>query len=143
MRKLKFGCLAAMLTAGVCLLSGCGQVDETFLDSTADFSVNISVPFPTTTPLAGSHDTPEQIVIDSDGNVTVNDPSLLISSYTIPKNEQEQSAYSTLSLGDTGFAVQTLQQRLQTLGYFTGGISGIFDAESHGIPYITNITVLQ
>lgn len=129
MRKLKFGLFAGMIAAGVCLLSGCGQVDESILESNADFSVNISVPFVTASPLPEHLDVPKQVVIDANGKVTVNDTSLLNSSFTRPK-EEVQSDYEPLSLGDTGFAVQTLQQRLKDLGYFAGGVSGIFDAET-------------
>lgn len=129
MRKLKFGLFAVVLGAGVCLLSGCGQVDESILESNADFSVNINVPFSTTAPKSESQEAMQQVVVDGNGKVTVNDTSLLNSSFTRPKEEKE-SDYETLSLGDTGFAVQTLQQRLKDLGYFTEGVSGIFDAET-------------
>lgn len=129
MRKLKFGIFAAMLATGVCLLSGCGQVDESILDNNADFSVNISVPFSTVAPATVEEEQQEQVVIDGNGKVTVNDTSLLNSSFTRPK-ETDESEYTPLSLGDTGFAVQTLQQRLKDLGYFTQGVSGIFDAET-------------
>lgn len=129
MRKLKSGLFAVMLATGVCLLSGCGQVDESILDNNADFSVNISVPFSTVAPSSEEEQQLEQVVIDGNGKVTVNDVSLLTSSFTRPK-EASDSEYETLSLGDTGFAVQTLQQRLKDLGYFTQGISGIFDAET-------------
>ena len=129
MHKLKSGLLAVMLAAGVCLLSGCGQVDESILDNNADFSVNISVPFSTVEPPSEDQEQLEQVVIDGNGKVTVNDVSLLTSSYTQSK-EAPTSEYETLSLGDTGFAVQTLQQRLKDLGYFTQGVSGIFDAET-------------
>lgn len=129
MRKLKFGLLAVVLGTGVCLLSGCGHVDESILESNADFSVNINVPFSTTAPKVENQEALQQVVVDGNGKVTVNDTSLLNSSFTRPKEEKE-SDYETLSLGDTGFAVQTLQQRLKDLGYFTEGVSGIFDAET-------------
>lgn len=129
MRKWKVGLFAALIGTGVCLLSGCGQVDETILDAEADFSVNISLPFSTTTPLPDHLDVPQQVVIDANGNVTVNDSSLLNSSFTRP-SEEDTTEYTTLSLGDTGFAVQTLQQRLQELGYFSAGVSGIFDVQT-------------
>lgn len=126
MRKLKTGLLAAMLAAGACLFSGCGQVDEDFLEATADFSVNISVPYSTSTPLPEYLEVPDQVVIDANGGVTVNDSALLNSSYNTGV-KTEDSQYDTLSLGDTNPDVQAMQQRLQELGYFTGGVSGVFD----------------
>lgn len=128
MRKLKTGLLAVTLATGVCFLTGCGQVDETFLETPADFSVNISVPYSTTTPLPEHLNVPDQVVIDANGGVTVNDKSLLNSSYTM--TQESESQYTTLSLGNTNDAVKTLQRRLSELGYFTGGISGVFDAET-------------
>lgn len=128
MRKLKTGLLATLLAAGMCLFSGCGQVDETILETTADFSVNINVPYSTTTPLPEYLNVPNQVVIDGNGVVTVNDASLLNSSYT--NSKEDESKYTTLSLGNTGEAVQNLQQRLQALGYFTGGVSGVYDEDT-------------
>lgn len=126
MRKLKTGLMATLLAAGACILSGCGQVDETILETSADFSVNISVPYSTTTPLPDYLNVPDQVVIDSNGGVTVNDSALLNSSYNTGA-KLDESQYATLSLGDTNTSVQALQQRLQTLGYFTSGVSGVFD----------------
>lgn len=128
MQKLKFGLLASMLMIGACLLSGCGQVDDSIFESSADFSVNINVPYSTTTPLPDYLNVPDQVVIDANGGVTVNDKNLLNSSYT--RSKEDQSQYTTLNLGDTSAAVQALQQRLKDLGYFTGGVSGVFDAET-------------
>ena len=84
-------------------------------------------PFATTEPDEIAEEDRAQVEIDANGNVTVNDSSLLNSSYTRQTNDDE-AEYETLELGDTGLAVQALQQRLQELGYFSGGISGIFDA---------------
>ncbi len=126
MRKGKLGLLALMLAAGMGLLSGCGQVDETVLNSEADTTVNIAVPYATATPLPEYLDVPDPVVIDSNGNVTVNDSTLLTSHHSLTR--ESDSAYRTLSLGDTGLAVQSLQTRLSELGYYTAGVSGIFDA---------------
>lgn len=128
MRKLKTGLLAIALAAGACLFTGCGQVDETILETNADFSVNINVPYSTTTPLPDYLNVPDQVVIDANGGVTVNDPSLLNNSYTNVKANESQ--YTTLSLGDTNTSVQALQERLQALGYYSAGVSGIFDEET-------------
>ena len=125
MRKLKPGILALMLAAGAFWLSGCGQVDQTLLETSADFSISINVPYSTSTPSPQSGEALAQVVIDSDGNVKVNDSSLLGSSYT--SSLADESQYETLSLGDTSTAVQALQQRLSELGYFTEGVSGVFD----------------
>lgn len=128
MRKPKSGFLAAMLVSGMCLLSGCGQVDETILDAQADLSVSINVPYATATPLPEYLDVPDPVVIDSNGGVTVNDLSLLPSNSKLQK--EDNSKYTPLSLGDTGLAVQALQQRLKDLYYFGEGVSGIFDAST-------------
>ncbi|MBQ9951185.1 MAG: peptidoglycan-binding protein [Clostridia bacterium] len=125
MRKLKTGVLAGLLAAGVCLLSGCGQVDETFLENNADFSVSINVPYPTSSPLPEYLNVPDQVVIDSEGAVTVNDSALLSSSKLSSK--ADESKYSTLSVGDTNDSVRALQSRLSALGYYAGGVSGVFD----------------
>ena len=89
MRIRKYGLFAAMLAAGACLLSGCGQVDDSVFESTADFSVNISVPFATTEPDEIAEEDRAQVEIDANGNVTVNDSSLLNSSYTRQTNDDE------------------------------------------------------
>lgn len=125
MHKLKPCLLAVLFATGACLFSGCGQVDENILETAADFSVNINVPYSTTTPLPDYLNVPNQVVIDSNGGVTVNDSSLLNNSYTSAK--EDESKYDTLTLGNTGEAVQLLQQRMQELGYYTAGISGVYD----------------
>ena len=124
MRKLKPGLLAALLMAGACLFSGCDQVDETLLENNADFSVNISVPFPTTAPQNNLSGDSGQVVIDSNGSVTVNDASLLSGNYAA---RSDDSQYITVDLGDSGEEVKALQERLSQLGYFSGGVSGVFD----------------
>lgn len=126
MRNRKLVILIPALAGCLCLLSGCDQVDESMLTSEINTAVNISVPFVTATPIPEYLDVPDPVVIDTNGVVTVNDKSILSSANNA--RSDEQSGYSTLSLGDTGFAVQTLQQRLKDLGYFGEGVSGIFDA---------------
>ena len=91
MRKGKLGLLALMLAAGMGLLSGCGQVDETVLNSEADTTVNIAVPYATATPLPEYLDVPDPVVIDSNGNVTVNDSTLLTSHHSLTR--ESDSAY--------------------------------------------------
>ncbi|MBQ8973617.1 MAG: peptidoglycan-binding protein [Clostridia bacterium] len=115
-----------LLSATAVALSGCAQIDESLLDSNADFSVNIAIPYTTTTPLPDYMSVPEQVVIDPNGGVTVNDASLLTSS--LNNSKAEESQYTSLSLGDTKPSVTALQERLSALGYCTGGVSGVFDA---------------
>ena len=125
MRKLKTGFLAIMLAAGAFCLSGCVQMDDDLLANNADFSISINVPYSTSTPRPQSNDPLAQVIIDSNGGVKVNDSSLLSSSYSNALADESQ--YDTLSLGDTSPAVQQLQQRLAQLGYFSEGISGVYD----------------
>ena len=121
----------AMLSAGVCLLlAGCGTVDESILNMPANFSVDINVPYATVTPKPDYLNVPDAIVIDSDGNVTLNDTSIIEGDFQSVRDQAEQTEYRTLSLGNTGLAVQALQTRLKELGYYTSDVSGLFDSET-------------
>ncbi|MGX8705542.1 MAG: peptidoglycan-binding domain-containing protein [bacterium] len=121
-RAMLAGLLAATLT-----LSACGTIDESYLVTEANYSVDISVPYATTTPLPEYLNVPDAIVIDQDGNVTLNDASVIEGDFTSARDEEQQSEYRSLALGATGIAVQALQSRLQALGYYTGEISGVYD----------------
>lgn len=121
-RAMLAGLLAAVLT-----LSACGTIDESYLVTEANYSVDISVPYATTTPLPEYLNVPDAIVIDQDGNVTLNDASVIEGDFTSARDEEQQSEYRSLALGATGIAVQALQSRLQELGYYTGEISGVYD----------------
>ena len=126
----KIASLAA-LAAGACLLlSGCGSIDEDYLNTEINTSVDISVPYATATPLPENMAAPEAIVIDADGNVTLNDASVIEGDFQSARDQEEQTEYRSLSLGNTGIAVQALQLRLRDLGYFTGDVSGLFDADT-------------
>ena len=126
----KIGALA-LLAAGACLLlSGCGTIDDDYLNTEADTSVQINVPYATATPLPDRMSAPEAIVIDADGNVTLNDASVIEGDFQSAREQVEHTEYRSLSLGNTGIAVQALQLRLRDLGYFTGDVSGLFDAET-------------
>ena len=126
----KIASLAA-LAAGACLLlSGCGTIDEDYLNTEVNTSVDISVPYATATPLPQNMSAPEAIVIDADGNVTLNDSSVIEGDFQSARDQEEQTEYRSLSLGNTGIAVQALQLRLRDLGYFTGDVSGLFDADT-------------
>ncbi len=131
MRNWRHGALA-LLAAGLCLaLAGCGTVvDEEILNTQANTSVDIQVPYATATPLPEQMKAPGAIVIDSDGNVTLNDRSVIEGDFQSARDQEEQTEYRSLSLGNTGIAVQALQQRLKELGYFNGDISGLFDAQT-------------
>ncbi len=126
----KIGALV-LLAAGACLLlSGCGTIDEDYLNTEVNTSVDISVPYATATPLPQNMSAPEAIVIDADGNVTLNDSSVIEGDFQSARDQEEQTEYRSLSLGNTGIAVQALQLRLRDLGYFTGDVSGLFDSET-------------
>ena len=130
MGKRKLGALA-LLAAGACLLlAGCGTIDEDYLNTEINTSVDINVPYATATPLPEHMSAPEAIVIDPDGNVTLNDASVIEGDFQSARDQEEQTEYRSLSLGNTGIAVQALQLRLKDLGYFTGDVSGLFDAET-------------
>ena len=130
MRNWKIDALA-LGAAGVCLLlSGCGTIDEDLLNTQADTSVQINMPYATATPLPENMAAPEAIVIDADGNVTLNDTSVIEGDFQSLRDQENQTEYRSLSLGNTGIAVQALQLRLKDLGYFTGDVSGLFDSDT-------------
>ena len=130
MRNVKTGAFALM-AAGVCLLlCGCGSIDESILDTQANTSVEINMPYATATPLPENMSAPEAIVIDADGNVTLNDTSVIEGDFQSLRAQEQQTEYRSLSLVNTGIAVQALQLRLKDLGYFTGDVSGLFDADT-------------
>lgn len=130
MRNWKIVMLGALSAGALFALSGCGTVDENFLDTEANFSVDISVPYATATPLPEYLNVPDPIVIDSDGNVTLNDASIIEGDFQSARDEEQQTEYRSLSLGANGIAVQALQSRLKELGYFEGDITGLFDVDT-------------
>ena len=130
MRHYKIGAFTLM-AAGMCLLlCGCGSIDESILDTQANTSVEINMPYATATPLPENMSAPEAIVIDADGNVTLNDTSVIEGDFQSLRAREQQTEYRSLSLGNTGIAVQALQLRLKDLGYFNGDVSGLFDADT-------------
>jgi len=126
----KRGVLAGLTAGTVLALSGCGAVDESFLDTEANYNVDISVPYATPTPLPEYLNVPDAIVIDSDGNVTLNDASIIEGDFSSARDEAEQTEYRSLGVGATGIAVQALQSRLQELGYYDGEVSGVYDIKT-------------
>ena len=111
-------------------LSGCdAQLDESILTAEANYDIDISLPYATVTPPPAFKEETEALVIDSEGGVTVNDASALLNSAAESSSESTGN-YKSLRLGNTGLAVQALQNRLQELGYYTSGVSGIFDSDT-------------
>ena len=127
MRNWKHRGLAA-LAAGTCLaLTGCAAVvDDSVLSTQANYSVSINMPYATATPLPEGESAPDAIVIDNQGKVSVNDVAAIEGDFQ--SQQAQQSEYESLSLGSTGANVQSLQARLEALGYFTGDVSGVYDA---------------
>ena len=130
MRNWRIAMLSALTAGAVFALSGCGVVDESVLDTEANYTVNISVPYATATPLPEYLNVPDPIVIDSDGNVTLNDASIIEGDFQSARDEAQQTEYRSLSLGSNGIAVQALQARLKQLGYFDGEVTGLFDVDT-------------
>ena len=128
MRNRKISLLAGMLAACVFALSACGTMDESLLNTEANYGVNINVPYATATPLPEYLNVPDAIVIDQDGNVTLNDASIIEGDFQSARSQEEQTEYRSLNLGSTGIGVQALQSRLKELGYYDGEISGVYDA---------------
>ena len=121
----------AIMAAGTCLLlSGCVTIDEEILNTQANTSVEINMPYATATPLPENMSAPEAIVIDADGNVTLNDTSVIEGDFQSLRAQEQQTEYRSLSLGNTGIAVQALQLRLKDLGYFDGDVSGLYDNDT-------------
>ena len=130
MRNWKIAMLGALTAGAVFALPGCGTVDESFLDTEANYTVDISVPYATATPLPEYLNVPDPIVIDSDGNVTLNDASIIEGDFQSARDEEQQTEYRSLTLGANGIAVQALQSRLKELGYFDGEITGLYDVDT-------------
>lgn len=130
MRNRRVALLAGLTALCMFFLTGCGTVDENFLETKANYGVNISMPYPTATPLPDYLNVPDAIVIDRDGNVTLNDASIIEGDFQSARTQEAQTEYRSLSLGSTGIAVQALQARLEELGYFKGEISGVYDVDT-------------
>lgn len=130
MLKKSHGILSIVLIAALAIgLCGCdGQIDENILNTEADYSVNIALPYATVTPPPAQKEQAAALVIDTKGAVTVNDSASVLDDEI--SHSSGDSNYKSLRLGNTGLAVQALQTRLQELGYFSEGVSGIFDEQT-------------
>ena len=118
-----------MLGAMCAALGGCDvQIDENMLTTQADYSINISLPYPTVTPPPAHKEKTAALVIDAEGSVTVNDSASVLDDAGSADNSN--SNYKSLRQGNTGLAVQALQTRLKELGYYTDEVSGLFDADT-------------
>ena len=130
MGNYRIAALTLMAAGASLLLCGCGSIDENLLDTQANTSVEINMPYATATPLPENMSAPEAIVIDADGNVTLNDTSVIEGDFQSLRAQEQQTEYRSLSLGNTGIAVQALQLRLKDLGYFDGDVSGLYDSDT-------------
>lgn len=130
MGNYRIAALTLMAAGASLLLCGCGSIDENLLDTQANTSVEINMPYATATPLPENMSAPEAIVIDADGNVTLNDSSVIEGDFQSLRAQEQQTEYRSLSLGNTGIAVQALQLRLKDLGYFDGDVSGLYDSDT-------------
>lgn len=123
--------LAASLALTALLTAGCSGIDAGEVANTpAALGVDIIMPYATSTVTPDATAMAQALYIGSDGNVVLNDDSVLDSSATYTGDYGEGAIYSQLKRGDTSTAVSDMQTRLAELGYYKGGISGIFDEET-------------
>ena len=121
---------AALLIFCAAMLGGCSAHDESdAAQSAPDLSVNISVPYATTTPTAVPEDPDQPFSFDANGRVTVLNERWIDEGFVSATSDTEEQTggYTQLRLGDQGQRVQQLQMRLRELGYYPGDISGVFD----------------
>ena len=121
---------AALLIFCAAMLGGCSAHDDVAAQSAPDLSVNISVPYATTTPTAVPEDPDQPFSFDANGRVTVLNERWIDEGFVSPRattSSQQTGGYTQLRLGDQGQRVQQLQMRLRELGYYPGDISGVFD----------------
>ena len=120
--------LYTALFLGLCVgLCACDAIpeDDTLFDNNADYSVSIELPYATNVPKQDASEASEALVIDYEGNVTVNDSETVLSTDT--EQISAGNNYKTLRSGHTGIAVQALQKRLKELGYYLADVNGIYD----------------
>ena len=102
------------------ILVGCGpKTDTTDKDPLSDYTVDVTLPFPTSGAVSATQ-TP--------GYTIRPDASIKILGWMNEKLDSTvQDPYTELSLGSMGTAVRNLQKRLIELGYMSGTASGTFD----------------
>ena len=118
--------LAAALVLIAAVMTGCSVESTVSPQATQDLGVDIIVPYATTTVSPEATVEPVALYISSDGEVVLNDDTLLANN-TGETGSRPTSQYAQLRLGDTGESVAAMQERLTELGYYSDGISGVFD----------------
>jgi len=118
--------LAAALLIIAAIFTGCSLEGGVEPAATEALGVDIIVPYATTTVCPDATPEPVALYISGDGEVVLNDDTLLANN-TGSDGGRPSSQYTQLRLGDTGEPVAAMQQRLAELGYYSGGISGVFD----------------
>ncbi len=118
--------LAAALVILAAIMTGCSV--EGVLDATPvpELGVDIIVPYATTTVSPEATPEPVALYITGDGEVVLNDAAV-ISGNGDEEGMVTARQYTQLKKGDTGEAVAAMQERLTQLGYYSEGISGVFD----------------
>ena len=121
--------LAAALMILAALTAGCTMEGTVSADPTPALGVEIVIPYATTTVSPEATPEPDALYISADGEVILNNDALLADNVGEmgATASRPQSQYSQLRLGDAGEAVSAMQARLAELGYYTGGVSSIFD----------------
>lgn len=116
---------AAALLMTAAIMTGC-SVDGAVTPTPApELGVDIIVPYATTTPSPEATPEPVAMYITGDGEVVLNDEAVISG---ITGDEAAVSGrYTQLRLGDTGESVAAMQERLTELGYYSAGVSGVFD----------------
>lgn len=115
----------ALTLVAFLLLTGCGvRTPEQRATQAPEEGVDIVVPYATTTIAPVVTPATQALYINSEGKVSLNDAAILESAQS---EEEAVSEYKQLRLGSTGTDVSCLQERLTDLGYYTEGISGIYD----------------
>ena len=118
--------LAAAILLLAAIMTGCAVDTGIEPTPTQALGVDIIVPYATTTVSPDATPEPAALFITGDGEVVLNDDTLL--AYNAGETGSTASSqYKQLRLGDTGEAVAAMQERLTQLGYYSAGISGVFD----------------
>ena len=125
----KFALISALTLIAV-VTAGCSDQDGVIsAASSPDTGVDIVVPYATTTISPDPTTPPDDFLINGEGKVILNNPDLLNGTVddAVDAMSNEATGYTQLRLGDTSTAVSNLQTRLTELGYYSAGVSGVFD----------------